>query len=608
MRWKQLATVMMGTVLVFGSLPVSAIAKDNPNKDEQTGNFSTKDEAIYGNLGANGALKEMYVVNTFHDTKPGTITDHGNYTDVRNLSNLTDINQSDDDKVRFQTEKGDKDFYYQGALKNQPLPWNIDITYKLDGKKINPDKLAGKDGPLEIQIKTSGNKDADPAFFENYMMQISLTLDPVHFDKIQAPDATKAKSGKDTNLTFTVLPEKEETFIVSADVTDVEMDPIDISATPASMPMDDPDLGDMKGDIESLADAIKAINSGVGDLKNGISDLNDGAMELSDGSDSYLNGIQQLDQSSGKLVNGSSQMSDAFQQLSKAVQGAPDEAPDMSDFNQLPDGIREMANGLEQSADGLDELHDNYAMAYKKLDHAIGEIPDHDISESQIKKLLGSDADQEVVNQLLDTYKAAKKAKGTYEAVKEAFDAVTETLDDVSASIRKMADEANAMATEIESGLNDMDGLDELDDLQSGLSEFASQYQSFHQGLVKYTDGVSDLASNYQDIDTGIQGLAEGTDSLNDGTGELQDGTKELEDKTSDMPDEMQSEVDDMLDEYDASDFDPVSFVSDKNKDIDVVQFVLKTDPIEAEEPDTTDDTDQEEDKGFWDRLLDLFR
>src|SRR5699024_12322802 len=73
---------------------------------------------------------------------------------------------------------------------------------------------------------------------------------PLH-DALPISDGTKAKEGKNTNLTFTVMPDEEEAFIVSADVTDFEMDPINISATPASMSIDDPDLGDMKSNIRS---------------------------------------------------------------------------------------------------------------------------------------------------------------------------------------------------------------------------------------------------------------------------------------------------------------------------------------------------------------------
>lgn len=609
MRLKQFFALMMGVVLVFGSLPLSAYAKDN---DSESGKYSKKDEAIYGKLGANGALKDMYVVNTFHMKKPGVVTDHGDYTDVRNLSNLTDIKQTEDNNVQFQVEKDDDDFYYQGNLDKKPLPWDIDVTYKLDGKTVDPSNLAGKSGPLELQIKTSKNKDVDPTFFKNYMLQISVKLDPEKVADIQAPDGTEAKSGKNTQVTFTVMPEKEETYMVSGDATDFEMDPIEINATPASMPIDDPDLGDVKGNMQSLADAVKKIDDGVGDLNSGITDLNDGASELSNGSSSYLDGINELDQQSDELINGSAQMNDVMQQVSDAVQGAPDDAPDLSDLQKVPDGIRSLAGGLEDAADGIDELRNNYDDAYGSLEDVMNDIPDYDISQDRLDEILDEDVDeedQEVINELMETYEAAQKAKASYQEAQEAFDEVTGTLDNTSASVRDMADEANSTATEIENSMDDVDDLEALDDLQSGVTDLASQYQTFHQGLIDYTDGVGELASNYQDIDSGIQGLSDGSSSLQDGSGDLKDGTSKLKKKTSDLPGDTQSEVDDMLDEYDASDFDPVSFVSDKNQDVDLVQFSLKTESIEVDEPDEdNDDNVKDEDKGLWQRFLDLFR
>lgn len=607
MRLKRTAAVMIGSVLIFGSLPYSVLAKDEANTEK--GDYFKKDEAIYGKLKSNGTLKNMYVVNTFHGTKAGSIIDYGDYKDVRNLSNLKELKQVDDQKVRFEAEKNDKDFYYQGDLKNKELPWDIDITYKLNGKKIDPKKLSGKDGTLQLEIKTSGNPEANAEFFENYMLQISVALDPVHFDKIQAPDANKAKSGKDTMLTFTVMPEKKETFIVSAEVSNLEMDPIEVSATPASIPFDDPDISGVKGDIQSLSDAIKKVNHGVGDLKGGIAELNNGAADLKNGSNSYLNGINQLNNSSDELVNGSSEINSALKQVSGALEDVPDVDFDTSDLKQLPGGIRELANGLTESADGIDTLRENYNAANNGLEEAMEAIPSEEITEEQINEILkNEEVDEEVVNQLVESYHVAQQAKETYNSTKEAFDSVTGTLEDASKPLREMAKQANATATEVENGLKnlDIDGLGELEDLQKGIQDMASQYQTFHNGLVQYTDGVGELATNYKEINNGIGELSNGAGSLENGAGELQNGTDELEKETSDLPNDMQSEIDELLEEFDTSDFEPISFVSEKNKDVDVVQFVLQTDPIKKEEPKEVKKPKKEK-KGFWERLLDLF-
>lgn len=52
---------------------------------------------------------------------------------------------------------------------------------------------------------------------------------------------------------------------------------------------------------------------------------------------------------------------------------------------------------------------------------------------------------------------------------------------------------------------------------------------------------------------------------------------------------------------------DPVSFVSEKNTNVDSVQFVIQTDAIEMEEVETVQDT-TEEDSSLWQKFLDLFR
>ena len=101
MRLKPIASIVMGTMLVIGSLPLSALAQEKEEGDNQNGKYDTKDEAVYGNLTANGALKDMYVVNTFHIDKPGMITDHGDYMDVRNLTNLSEMDQDGQDIVYF---------------------------------------------------------------------------------------------------------------------------------------------------------------------------------------------------------------------------------------------------------------------------------------------------------------------------------------------------------------------------------------------------------------------------------------------------------------------------------------------------------------------------
>ena len=43
------------------------------------------------------------------------------------------------------------DIYYQGSIEKE-LPVQMKVTYKLDGKEISPEQLAGKDGKVTIRF------------------------------------------------------------------------------------------------------------------------------------------------------------------------------------------------------------------------------------------------------------------------------------------------------------------------------------------------------------------------------------------------------------------------------------------------------------------------
>src|SRR5699024_11870435 len=58
------------------------------------GKISSKDEVVYATLSATGDEQEIYVVNTLDVTKEGKIVDYGSYSSIKNLTNLSDIEQS----------------------------------------------------------------------------------------------------------------------------------------------------------------------------------------------------------------------------------------------------------------------------------------------------------------------------------------------------------------------------------------------------------------------------------------------------------------------------------------------------------------------------------
>src|SRR5690625_3421830 len=215
---KWLVVILSSSLLFASSLIGTASTEQKPvnhplSQAANTGTYSTKDEVIYGKLDAHGQVNSVYVVNTFHMEEPGEIIDYGNYANVRNLTNLSDI-QVSQQEVHLQADENE--FYYQGELVDPSLPWDIDIDYVFEGEQVSPTELPGQSGHLEIKITTSANETIDPLFFKNYLLQISLTLNSAIFDDIQTPKGTTANIGKDKQISFTILPDQTEELIISA--------------------------------------------------------------------------------------------------------------------------------------------------------------------------------------------------------------------------------------------------------------------------------------------------------------------------------------------------------------------------------------------------------
>ncbi len=92
------------------------------------------------------------------------------------------------------------------------------------------------------------------------------------------------------------------------------------------------------------------------------------------------------------------------------------------------------------------------------------------------------------------------------------------------------------------------------------------------------------LYSNTGTLEASVGELNDAVGELYDGTKELADGTSEFDDKTSDMDIQISDKFDSMTVSIFESDADVVSFVSDKNTNVDSVQFVIKTAAVEKAE------------------------
>lgn len=171
-----------------------------------------------------------------------------------------------------------------------------------------------------------------------------------------------------------------------------------------------------------------------------------------------------------------------------------------------------------------------------------------------------------------------------------------------------------------------------IKELAGGVSEFSDGTLEFSNGVVELSEGTAELLEGVVELADGASGLLDGVSKTADGTfeladgagglaggmaefldgiGELADGTGELHEESQKIPDKFNTAIDEMLARYDKSSFSPVSFVSERNQNVEFVQFIIKTEKITKPEV-----IEEIEDTGveatlfgtLWARLVALFK
>lgn len=560
----------------------------------------TKNENVYARLNTDGSLAGAYVVNSYAVKAGGAILDYGAYETVENLTDLSAIEQQRD-QIAFRAAAGN--FYYQGNMSQAELPWQIEISYTLDGQAVKAEALAGAAGHVQIRIKTGRNPAGDSLFYDNYLLQVSLTLDAERCRNISAANATVAAAGDQKQVTFSVLPETEGDLLLSADISDFAMAGISIAAVPFSMDFPLPDTAGLTGGLDDLAGGIADLDSGVQELSSGMRTLTANAGDLAAGSREIMDGLAELSGNSGELTSGSAKILSALKKIDRGLNEA--DFSDLADLAQLPAALQQFSAVLGEMQGGLEELQEGYGGAYAALDSAIGGVSDG-VDPADLGALMSANPDNPTLAILIADYTAAQTIKGTYEQAQPAFAAVDAMIPDLNAGLAQLQGGLDKLASELGASLGGNDVADQLTELSDGLAELAAGYKKFDQGLNEYMDGVGSLSDNYPAFNDGLLQYLDGVASAGSGIGELANGSAELATATGDMPEEVNTTIDALMAQYDYGDFTPQSFTDARNSHIAAVQFVMTTEPIAAPEPEPVAEPDAPQ--SFFDRLLALFR
>ena len=441
-----------------------------------------KQEVVYASMTAAGAVKSLYVVNELFSEEPVMVKDFGTYSEVVNLTDGTNIAR-ESDSVLCTVES--ESFAYQGNLTSTDLPWNVSITYELDGKVCSPEEVAGKSGELKITIETTQNQAIDPLYFDNYLLQITCTLPMDHVSNIATDEGSIALNGSSTAVTFSGMPGKTGSPARTAQVDDFETERVTIAAIPVTTASEAPDS--------------RALIAQFDELIEGTGKLDTGAEGLEEGTTALVAGTH-------KLKSGTAQLQGGAQELSAGV------AAYVAGAAQISDGLAQAAAGSKTFAEQLEGLSQASAAIVHSLDQ----------TQTQM---------QQLVNAIQASPSMSQAEKDAIIAQLSGMSGQFSQLKDYAAGVEGLAD-----------GYAPLDSA--LTKLSGGLSELAQQGDELTSGSAALDAGVSELAGSSGSLAQGADKLSEGASALAEGTSTLHEESAIIPDKVQAEIDAMMAEYD----------------------------------------------------------------
>ncbi len=574
-----------GLVLASSTLPaLSCYAESTNNR--------AKEEVVYLNLDADGAIKNIDVVNIFNLAEAGQIEDFGNYSSVRNMTTTDKLNYADGaTKADLPAGK----LYYDGRLAENTSPWNISIKYYLDGVEYSAKDIAGKSGKLKIRLVITKNPSYNgPDFYKNYALNGSIAFDTRKCKNIVADGATIANVGQNKQLTYIALPDRGLNETITMDVEDFEADGLSINGIPLNLDVEVDD-SELLAKVAELQDGIVKVDDGANALNSGLETFGSAITEVETQLKKSGLSQEQINAQISQLYGLKSQLSRVNDLISGSQQLIKSSAEIQNGIAQLNDGLTDLENNLKTSdMSSITQLQNQNDSAITNLNTQIANL------ESQLKVAEEAGADETTITTLETQLESLKSTLMLISANKQANSKLTGSLSTISGIISKLksgSQTLNSSYAKFDKGLRDY---------TTAIIEFAKLAQNM-QKYIDYLPKTDTEAKNaVAKLIAGYNQLSSGAIALVNGGSQLASGTSELRSATSSLDTQVTDEIDSLLSSI-QGEAKIGSFVSDKNTNVEAVQFVIKTDKIEkVESEEKVEET--EDNDNFFTRFIKLFK
>jgi putative membrane protein len=492
---------------------------------------------------------------------------------LRNLDGFSGVSVKDGKQVVDTTVDGEKALRTVSNFHGK-LPLTVTMSYKLDGKTVQPKDIVGKSGHLEVSYtveNVSGvpttltfddGKGGKVTKTESVPIPMvgSLSIDtPDTFRNVASKQASMGGDGHGGTMmqfTLTLLPPigpAKATFGYSADIKDGVLPRAELNALPVD-PLTSPSFSGAASSYKGGADTgiqltggamqmdagLVKLRGGASDLVAGLIKLHDGAGQLSDGlKTSAVPGANKLADGTTQLDDGGKQLKSGADQLNGGLQQLKSKAPE------LGDGVKQIYAGQKSLADGLTQLYNGVASLPDQVRARVNADVNYQfLTGTLFPRLLKINADgKSTVASVRADMQDLSSITGLSVSDQSKVDKVTSDAadggplaglsDDLGSStnvVNLITSQLPGMVDQITTDIKDQltaalgtpaKGCDPTKTLRCGAAALVAGGKQLNDAVPQLTKGVNQLAA-------GSDKLAAGAGDLSDGLGQANDGAHQL--------------------------------------------------------------------------------
>ena len=343
------------------------------------------DEAVYINMDYYGVPTNTRIVKGVNLNGHTEFTDFGDYKDVYNMSTF-DEPVLKDGSVYWKLDTDKQRFYYEcipNDTVNIQMPWNFDVSYKLNGVPVEADKCAGASGTIQMDIHAVPNDYASEYYKNNMMLVCATGIDMSKALSIDAPGAQIQSFGTYKLVMFMGLPGEENTFTVRIGSNDFESMGLIMFMTPAttsaldimSSMRDIKDRLENSGDnlytgVSSMLSTMQAVQGSLSSMSKGISGIDEVRKQLirdrgtiDPRTDAALAALNELTGQSDSLIPELNTTKDTLTSLnattSSILTTLEESGADVTEYQKLLEQVKTSLGNLEDLFDDLDDETSN---------------------------------------------------------------------------------------------------------------------------------------------------------------------------------------------------------------------------------------------------------